>query len=86
MTLPPAGGVSVKEKVPSAFTVAAGSALPFGDSTSVRVTATVVPAGSPSVFVTLPETVSDLARLTVAGAFTVMPVTALPGSVTTRRR
>ncbi|CAM5576004.1 hypothetical protein SVIOM342S_03299 [Streptomyces violaceorubidus] len=70
MTLPPAGGVSVKEKLPSAFVLTAASALPFGDSTSVRITLRPVPAARGFLEVSLPVTVSFLAHSDLAGADT----------------
>lgn len=63
--------MSEKEYVPSDFTVTTGSALPFGESRSVRVTWSCAPTGSGTVADSLPVTVSCLARVAVDGALTV---------------
>ncbi len=66
--MPTACGVSVTENVPSAATVAAGRATPFGSAGSVRVTVTVVPAGNAAVELSVPWTVSRRPGRPVAGA------------------
>lgn len=79
------GGVSGKEKLPSAFVVTAARALPLGDSRSVRVTFRPVPAGRGVFEVSLPVTVSFLARSAVAGAATLRVGSSFVGSVRARR-
>lgn len=54
--------------------------LPFGDSMSVRVTFSGVPAGSASPEVSLPVTLRDLARSAFVGASTVRVAWYLRGS------
>lgn len=71
MTLPPAGGVSLKENAPDEPTVFAPSDLPLGESISVRVTVTLEPEGKDLPEVSLPVTSSFLARVALAGAETV---------------
>jgi hypothetical protein len=71
--------------VPFAFTVTVGSALPFGDSRSVRVTWSFAPAGSATVAESLPVTVSFLARAAEEGALTVRVGTFFSGSVSALR-
>lgn len=70
--------------MPSALTVTVASALPLGDSRSVRVTVSLIPAGSATLEETLPLTVSCLARVAVAGASTVIEVVGVVGASRTR--
>lgn len=79
------GGVSEKEYVPSDFTVTVGSALPLGESRSVRVTWSLAPDGSGTVAVSLPVTVSFLARVALDGALTVRVGLFSVGPVSTLR-
>ncbi len=77
--------MSVKVYEPSALTVTAGSALPWGLSRSVRVTCSRAPPGSGTVADSLPVTVIGLPRVAVDGAFTVRLGTFSVGSVSALR-
>ncbi|MGW9026599.1 hypothetical protein ACWGQ5_20890 [Streptomyces sp. NPDC055722] len=74
----------MKEYEPSDPTVAVPTALPFGDSSSVRVTDTVVPAGNGAEDVSLPVRVRAVPRVPVTGALAVSVVAVLVGSSKTR--
>lgn len=78
--------MSVKENRPAASIVFTPSGLPFGDSASVRVTVTPVPAASGRDAVSEPETVMVFARAAVAGTLTVSLGSDIVGSVSTTSR
>lgn len=76
--------MSAKEKLPSDFSATAGSALPLGDSMSVRVTVAFAPAGNAPSDFTRPVTVSFLLSADFAGALTVTVLADFTASVSTR--